>query len=100
VELGHTGGCTAGAVPANSAFFGFVFLGVVGGLVAPGVGLRSRHNPGNIGVVCLVTLPTRASARARFGSPRGLFLLLFGTSPLSLALAPRQWIPCSHLAIL
>lgn len=84
----------------SSAFFGFVFLGFVGRFVAPRVGLGSWNNPCDIRVFAGVTFTTTATTLAGFSSPRRFFLLLFRASPLSLALAPRQWIPCSHLPIL
>lgn len=80
-------------------FFRIVFL-LGFGIVAPGVGLRAWHNPGNIGVFAGITLSTDAAAGAGFSSSRRFFLLLFCASTLALALAPGQWIPCSHLALL
>ena len=70
------------------------------GLVTPGICLWTGHDARDIWVFAFVSLTTSAPPRARFRTPGGLFLLLFCSSPLSLALASRQWIPCSHLALL
>jgi hypothetical protein len=85
---------------ASSALFGFVFCGSFGALVAPRIRLWAGHDAGNVGIFAFSTISTSPASGARFRSPRRLFFLLFCASPLSLALAPRQWIPSSHLALL
>jgi hypothetical protein len=70
------------------------------GLVTPGVRLRAGHDARDVWIFAFVSLTTSAAPRTCFRTPGSLFLLLFRSSPLSLALASRQWIPCSHLALL
>jgi hypothetical protein len=75
----------------------FVRLGRSGG-VAPGIGLRAGHDARDVRVFITGAVVPTAATSARFGAPNGLFLLFFCPRALTLALAPRQWIPCSHLA--
>ena len=81
-------------------FFRIFRLVITARLVAPRVGLRTRHDAGNIRIFAVVSISARATALARLGTPRCLFLLLFCTSALALALASRQRIPSSHLPLL
>jgi hypothetical protein len=70
------------------------------GLVTPRIGLRTRDDTGDIGVFAAIAVATSATTLAGLSSPRRFFFLLSGARAPPLPLAPRQWIPCSHLALL
>jgi hypothetical protein len=77
-----------------------VSFGVATWFVAPRIGLRPRHDASNIGIFAVRAFSTGATACACFSTPRRFLLLLLRSSALALPLAPRQWISCSHLALL
>src|SRR5688500_14273057 len=84
----------------RSALLGcFFFLSLVGrrpGRIAPGVCLRSGHDPRNIWILARAAALRAASPRTRLGAPSCLFLLLFGARAFALALATRHRIAGCH----
>lgn len=68
------------------------------GLVAPGIGLRSRHDAGNVRILTGTGASARTAALPRLGPARRLFLLFLCASALAFTFAPRQRIPSSHVS--
>jgi hypothetical protein len=69
-------------------------------LIAPWIGLRSWHDPGDVRVGVRASRATLAAPRTSLRPLCRLFLLLFRACSLALALSTCQRIPSSHLPVL